>query len=107
VRTGALVLGIIAGLFGIFSALVVLLFGGLGDVVDAEGAEGVYGSAIGAFSFGILRLLGAALALAKPRVAAALMVVSAVGITISISMFALIAAPLFLIAAALAFFGRH
>ena len=62
---------------------------------------------MGAFSFGILGLLGAALTLAKPRAAAALMLLSAVGITISISMFALLAAPLFLIAAALAFFGRH
>ena len=75
--------------------------------MDAEGAESVYGSAMEASSFGILGLLGAALTLAKPRAAAALMLLSAVGITISISMFALIAAPLFLIAAALAFFGKH
>ncbi len=55
----------------------------------------------------LLGLLGAALALAKPRAAAAIMLVAALGITVSISLFAVIAAPLLLIAAILAFLGRQ
>ncbi len=106
-RTGALVLGILGGIFGILSAVAALFIGGLGGAFEAEGSETIVGLGWSALFFCFLGLLGAALALAKPRAAAAIMLVAAIGITISISLFAVIAAPLLLIAAILAFLGRQ
>ena len=106
-RTGALVLGIIAGLAGIVSAVLALLVGGLGGAFDAEGAGTVVGLGWSALGFSLLGLVGAALSLAKSRIAAVIMLVAGVAVGISISLFAVIATPLFLVAALLAFFGRH
>ncbi len=106
-RTGALVLGIIAGLFGIISAVLALFVGGIGGAVEAEGAQTVVGLGWAALFFSLLGLAGAALAMAKPVISAVIMLVAAIAIAISISLFAVIATPLFLIAALLAFLGRN
>ena len=100
-RTGALVLGVIAGLFGILSAMLALVVGGVGGAFDAEGASTVVGSGWSALGFSILGLVGAALT--EP----VFMSVAAVAIAISIFLFAVRTIPLFLIAALLAFFGRN
>jgi hypothetical protein len=42
-RTGALVLGIIAGLAGIVSAVLALFVGGLGGAFEAEGSGTIVG----------------------------------------------------------------
>jgi hypothetical protein len=47
------------------------------------------------------------LSLAKPRYAAVIMLIAGVAIAISVSLFAVITTPLFLVAALLAFLGRH
>ncbi len=60
-----------------------------------------------ALAFSLVGLVGAALALAKPRAAAAIMLVAGIAVAISVSLFAVIATPLFLVAALLAFLGRH
>jgi hypothetical protein len=57
--------------------------------------------------FSLLGLVGAALSLAKPRIATVIMLVAAIAVGISISLFAVIASPLFLVAALLAFLSRH
>jgi hypothetical protein len=106
-RTGALVLGIIAGLAGLLSAVFALVVGGLGGAFEAEGASTVVGLGWSALGFSLLGLVGAALSLAKPVLAAVIMLVAAIAIAISISLFAVIATPLFLIAALLAFLGRN
>jgi hypothetical protein len=106
-RTGALVLGIIAGLAGLVSAVFALFVGGLGGAFDAKGAETVVGLGWSALGFSLLGLVGAALSLAKPVLAAVIMLIVRVAILISISLFAVIATPLFLIAALLAFLGRN
>ena len=106
-RTGALVLGIIAGLAGIVSAVLALFVGGLGGAFEAEGSGTIVGLGWSALFFSLLGLVGAALSLAKPRIAAAIMLVAAIAVGISISLFAVIASPLFLVAALLAFLGRH
>lgn len=106
-RTGALVLGIIAGIFGILSAVLALFVGGMGTAFESEGAGTVVGLGWSALGFSLLGLIGAALAMAKPILAAVIMLVAAVAIGISISLFAVIATPLFLVAALLAFLGRH
>jgi hypothetical protein len=105
-RTGALVLGIIAGLAGLVSAVLALFVGGLGGAFDAEGAGTVVGLGWSALGFSLLGLVGAALSLAKPVIAAVIMLIAGVAVAISISLFAVIATPLFLIAALLVFLGR-
>jgi hypothetical protein len=58
-RTGALVLGIIAGLAGLVSAVFALFVGGLGDAFDAKGAGTVVGLGWSALVFSLLGLVGA------------------------------------------------
>jgi hypothetical protein len=101
------VLGIIAGLAGLVSAVLALFVGGLGGAFDAEGAGTVVGLGWSALGFSLLGLVGAALSLAKPVIAAVIMLIAGVAVAISISLFAVIATPLFLIAALLAFLGRN
>ena len=100
-RIAALIIGIIAGLFGILSAVLALAVGGIG------GSSTVVGLGWSALAFCILGFLGAGLAMGKPRLGALILLIAAVGVLISVSWFAVIATPLFLIAATLAFFGRR
>jgi hypothetical protein len=106
-RTGGLVLGIIGGVAGLISAVIALVVGGIGGAFEAEGSGMVVYLGWSALFFSLLGLVGAALSLAKPVVAAVLMAVAAIAIGISISLFAVIATPLLLIAALLAFLGRN
>lgn len=106
-RIAALVLGIIAGIAGLVSAVFALAVGGLGGAFEAEGSGTIVGLGWSALFFSLFGLVGGALSMAKPRIAAAIMLVASAAILISISMFALIATPLFLVAAVLAFLGRH
>lgn len=105
-RVAALVIGVIGGVFGIIAAVFALTIGGIGSAVGAEGASTVSGLGWLALLFCVIGFLGAGLAMAKPRIGAALLIVSAIGVTISISYFAIASAPLFLIAGILAFWGR-
>jgi hypothetical protein len=98
-RTGAIVIGIIAGLAGLVSA--VLMVGGVGAAVEAEGASQVIGLGWAALGLSLLGLIGAALWIAKPQLAPLIMATAGVAIVFSISMFAVIARPLFLVAALL------
>jgi hypothetical protein len=106
-RTGALVLGIIAGLAGLVSAVLALMVGGVGAAFEAEGASQIIGLGWSALGFSLLGLVGAALSIAKPRLAALVMTVAGIAVAISISIFAVIATPLFLLGALLAFLGRR
>jgi hypothetical protein len=91
-RTSAVVLGIIACLAGLVSAVLALMVGGLGW------------SALG---LSLLGLIGAALWIAKPQLATLIMATAGVAIVLSISMFAVIARPLFLVRRFWAEFGRR
>jgi hypothetical protein len=100
-RIAALIIGILGGLFGILSAVLALVVGGIG------GSGTVVGLGWSALVFCILGFLGAGLAMGRPRLGALILLIAAIGITISVSWFAVIAAPLFLVAALLAFLGRR
>ena len=105
-RVGALVLGVVGGIFGLIAALLALGIGGAGSAFGTQGSGTVVGLGFSAIAFSLLGLLGAGLAMAKPRFAATLLLVSAIGFLISVSWFALITTPLFLLAGLLAFLGR-
>jgi hypothetical protein len=97
-RTGALVLGIIAGLAGLLSAVLALMVGGLGAAVEPEGASQVIGLGWTALGLSLLLgLIGAALWIAKPQLAPLIMATAGVAIVFSISMVAVIARPLFVV----------
>jgi hypothetical protein len=90
-RTGAMVIGIIAGLAGLLSAVLALMVGNLGW------------SALGLSL--LLGLIGAALWIAKPQLGELIMATAGVTIVFSISMFAVIARPLFVVRRFCAEFG--
>jgi hypothetical protein len=96
-RTGAIVIGIIAGLAALVSAVLALMVGGVGAAVEPEGASQVIGLGWSALGLSLLGLIGAALWIAKPQLATLIMATVGVAIVLSISMFAVIARPLFLV----------
>jgi hypothetical protein len=99
--TGAIVLGIIAGLAGVLSAVHAIMTGGVGATFEAHGATQVIASGWSALVFSLLGLIGAALWIAKPHLGELIMAAAGVAIVFSISMFAAVARPLFLVAALL------
>jgi hypothetical protein len=106
-RTGAIVIGIIACLAGLVSAVLALMVGGLGAAVEPEGASQLIGLGWSALGLSLLGLIGAALWIAKPQLATLIMATAGVAIVLSISMFAVIARPLFLVRRFWAEFGRR
>jgi hypothetical protein len=107
-RTGALVLGIIAGLAGLVSAVLALMVGGLGAAFEAEGASQIIGLGWSALGLSLLLgLIGAALWIAKPQLGELIMATAGVAIVCSISLFAAIARPLFVVRRFFAEFGRR
>jgi hypothetical protein len=106
VRVAALVLGIVGGVLGLLSAVFALGIGGIGSVAGTQGAGTVIGLGWSAMGFAFLGFLGAGLAMGKPRLGGTLLLIAGIGFLISIS-FAVLATPLFLIAALMAFMGRR
>jgi hypothetical protein len=104
-RIAALVLGIIGAVLGIFAALLALSVGGIGQATGAEGGALVTALGWWSLAFVFLGFVGSGLALARPKLAGALLLVAGVGFFISISFFAIISGPLFLLAAMFAFMG--
>lgn len=103
-KLAALIVGIFGSMAGFIGAILGLIVGGI-DAAIGGGAQ-IAWLGFGAMGMSVVGLVGAALAIAKPRIAAGAMVVSAIGGTISISLFYAPAAVLLLIAALLAFLGR-
>ena len=95
--TSTTVLGIIAGLAGLLSAVLAMMLGGVGATFEAHGATLLIASGWSVLLFSLLGLIGAALWIAKPQLAPLIMATAGVAIVFSISMFAVIARPLFLV----------
>lgn len=103
-KLAALIVGIFGSMAGFIGAIFGLIVGGI-DAAIGGGAQIAWLS-FGAMGMSVVGLVGAALAIAKPRIAVGLMVVSAVLGTIFISLFYVPAAVMLVIAALLAFLGR-
>ena len=104
-RIAALIVGIFGAMAGFVGAIVALAVGGIGAAFG-EGTD-VAWLGFGALVMSVGGLVGAALSIAKPRIAAVLMVVSAVFGLIFISFGYVLATVLLLVAALLAFLGRE
>ena len=94
-------------LAGLVSAVLALMVGGLGAAVEPEGASQVIGLGWSALGLSLLGLIGVALWIAKPHLAPLIMATAGVAIVFSISMFAMIARPLYLVRRSWAEFGRR
>ena len=89
-RTTEFILGLIGGIFGFFGALIALMVGGIGSVVKASGASSMMGLGWGAIIFSIIGIVGATLVKSKPKLSGWIMIISAVGGLICISLFYLL-----------------
>lgn len=101
-KIAALVLGIVGGIGGFIAAIVVLVVGGLGSAFGAQGAQTIIGLGWAAIPLSLIGIVGGALALAKPRAAGILMLISGVGGFIAISAGYLFGGPLLIVGGILA-----
>jgi len=105
-RAAALVLGVTGGVVGVLATAIMLGFGGFNPSRDVEQAARLLVRGQVAIAFTLLGLVGAALALARPTLGAGLLLMAALGFLTTVSWFAIITTPLFLMAAFFAFLGR-
>ena len=106
-RIAAMVLGVVGGIFGIFAALFALSLGGIGGAFGMKDASFIANLGMSAMAFCLLGFLGAGLAMPKPTVGGVFLLLAAIGFMISVSWFAIVTTPMFLLAAMLAFMGRR
>lgn len=110
-RVAALVLGIIGGVIGIMAAATATGLGGMaGALADDPAATAQATDIAGRGALGIVisivALVGGALAMAKPRTAAVIMLLTGIAGLVAVGGFYLLAGPLLLVGALLAFLGR-
>ncbi len=106
-RIAALILGILGGLAGIFGGSLAIFVGGVGQAFELEGAATVTGLGFAAIPAGILGLVGGAIAIAKPKAAGIMMIISAVAGLICVSAAYVLAAILLVIGGILALKGQR
>ncbi|EOD00200.1 hypothetical protein [Caldisalinibacter kiritimatiensis] len=95
-RTTEKVLGIIGGIFGMFGGFFASFMGAMGEAFSGD-SGGLGGLGASAFVFSILGIVSACLVYSKTKFAGWGLIISAVGIIISISLFGVIPGILFLI----------
>ncbi len=101
-KIAALILGIIGGLAGLVGGILALTVGGLGGAFGAHGAHLVTHLGGWAIVFSLVGIIGGALAMGPSKIAGIMMLISAIGGLISISMFYVIAFVLLLVGGILA-----
>lgn len=106
-RVAALIVGAFGGIAGFTGGIIVLVLSGVGGIFALEGAGGMAVQSLVALAMSVLGLVGAALSIAKPRLAALFMVIAAVFGVIAISVGYSMAAIPKRIAAMRAFLGRE
>ncbi|MCU9612373.1 DUF4064 domain-containing protein [Caldibacillus lycopersici] len=106
-RTTEFVLGLLGGIIGVFAAFFALLIGGVDAAFSSDGSSDITGLGWFAIIFSIVGIVGASMVKGKTRLAGILMIISAIGGLISISMFYLVSAILLLIAGLMAVFKKN
>ncbi|HLS09872.1 DUF4064 domain-containing protein [Lentibacillus sp.] len=89
-RTTEFVLGLIGGIIGFFAAILALFVGGVDAAFSESGSSSITGLGWSAFVFSALAIVGAVVVKSKANLGGILLIVSAIGGLISISMFYLI-----------------
>jgi hypothetical protein len=101
-KAASLTIGLIAGVAGIAISILFVVYGNV--LLSQHQADGGYASEVGGIALlcSLGGVLGAAIALGRPRLGAVFMVAAAAGLVIVTAGFALISGPLFVVAALLA-----
>ena len=89
-------LGIIGGIFGILGALVAIMLQGIGEALNATSGTSLYYNAAGAIIFSVVGMAGGALE-QRRILGGLLMIIGAIGVLISISLFGVLTLILFVI----------
>ncbi len=92
-RTAVLILGIIGGVLGIIAAIFAMMIGGVGAAFEADDAGIISGLGFFAIIFGIVGIVGGALASRSPKLAATLELAAGILGFIAVSMFWIPAGP--------------
>lgn len=106
-RTTEFVLGLIGGIFGFFGAMFALAFGGIDAAFSDSGTSEITGLGWAAMLFSILAIVASAIVKKKAKLGGILLLVSAVGGIISISMFFILPAVLIIIAGCMGVFRKE
>lgn len=86
-RGGEIALGITGGIFGVLAGLFAVFFGGMQTVVDGASEGNVGGNGWSAILFASLAIVAVFFVSSKPKLAGWMLIVSAVGGLISVSLF--------------------
>lgn len=105
-RTTEFVLGLIGGIFGFIGAILALFIGGVDAAFSESGTSDVIGLGWMGFLFSVLAIVGSVVVRSKAKVGGILLLVSAVGGLISISMFYLVSAIMIGIAGLMGVFKK-
>lgn len=105
-RTTEFVLGLIGGIFGFIGAILALFIGGVDAAFSDTGTSDVIGLGWAAFIFSALAIVGSVVVKSRAKVGGVLLLISAIGGLISISMFYLISAILIGIAGLMGVFKK-
>jgi len=97
-RTTEFVLGLLGGILGFLSSFIAIIVGGFGGAFGVEGASTVSLLAWIAVLFSIFAITGCALVSHRPKLGGAIMLISAIGGIICISLFYLLPFVLLFIA---------
>lgn len=89
-------LGIIGGIFGILGAIAAIMIQSLSEAFNATSGTNLYYNAAAAIIFSIVGIVGGVLETRK-MLGAALMIIGALGVVISISAFGILTFVLFLV----------
>ena len=95
-------IGIIGGITGILAGVFATLVGSVGEAFNASSVSSLYMNAAGAIVFSVVGIAGGALE-TKKILGGLLMIIGALGVLISVSLFGVLACVLFVIGAILIF----
>ncbi len=106
-KTTEFILGLLGGIFGFIGAILALFIGGVDAAFSDTGESQIIGLGWAAIFLSILGIIGSIFVKGKPKVGGALMLISAVGGLISISLFYLLPFVLLFIGGLMGFFRKE
>jgi len=97
------ILGLIGGIFGIIGGILALVVGGIAGAFGAQGAETVTTLGTAAFVLAVVGIIGAAVSDRRNKLGGTLMIISAIGGFIAISLFYVLPAIFLIIGGVMAY----
>ena len=97
-----LILGLLGGIIGCIAGIVAIMVGSLGSAIGINGYSQIIGMGLGAIIFSVIGIIGAAIVKSKTKLSGYLMIISAIGGLICVSLFYVLSFILLIIAGILA-----